>query len=254
MIVTLGSVRGAPGVSVTAVLLAAAWPADTPRAVLEADVDGGVLGARYGLGVDPGAAALVAAARHEVDDPELLVDTAARRVDARAWVVPGPESAFAALRLWSADRAAEQVAAALAADHSRVWLVDAGRVSSRSPTAALVARSDLMLVFTRAEPADLVQVPERVAELGGLARRVGVVVVGSPDYRDDELRRFCDVAHLWRVAAEPQAVALTQRGWADRRLRRSGVWRDAVGLAGDLADTLSAAPRRPSAGPEADGG
>jgi len=248
MIVTLGSVRGAPGVSVSAMLLAAAWPGDTPRVVLEADVDGGVIGARYGLGVDPGASALVAAARHQLGDPEQLIGEAARRVGDRAWVVPGPESAVAALRLWSADRAATQVAAALAADIERVWIVDAGRVSSRAPVAALVARSDLALVFTRHEPADLVQVPERVADLANLARRVGVVVVGTPDYGLDELREFCGVRHVWQVSAEPNAVALTQRGWADRRLRRAPVWRDLVTVAAELAELIGpVGPAAPAA-------
>jgi hypothetical protein len=56
MIVTLGSVRGAPGVTSWSLLLAAAWPSMSApeRVVLEADPAGGVLGVRYGLGVDPG--------------------------------------------------------------------------------------------------------------------------------------------------------------------------------------------------------
>ena len=63
MIVTLASVRGSPGVTSWALLLAAAWPAavDAERVVVEADLDGGVLGARYGLGVDPGVVSLIAA-------------------------------------------------------------------------------------------------------------------------------------------------------------------------------------------------
>jgi hypothetical protein len=65
VIVTVGSVRGSPGVTSWALLLAAAWPAefDVERAVLEADVSGGVIGARYGLGVEPGAVSLTAALR-----------------------------------------------------------------------------------------------------------------------------------------------------------------------------------------------
>lgn len=241
MIVTLGSVRGAPGVSVMAMVLAAAWPGDVTRAVLEADVDGGVIGARYGLGVDPGAPALVASARHELDEPDRFLEQVGRRVAERAWVVPGPESPAAAWRLWSADRAPAQVAAALAADEHCVWLVDAGRVTTRTPTAPLVSRSDMALLFTRHEPADLVQVPERVAELSSMARRVGVAIVGEPDYGLDELREFCGVRRVWQIAAQPDAVALTQRGWADRRLRRTPLWRDSVALAGDLADVLDAA-------------
>lgn len=48
MIVTLGSVRGSPGVTSWCLLLAAAWPEalGSERVVLEADVDGGVLAIR----------------------------------------------------------------------------------------------------------------------------------------------------------------------------------------------------------------
>lgn len=244
MIVALTSVRGAPGVSVTTVLLAAAWPGSVERVVLEADLDGGVTGARYGLGVDPGVGALVSAVRHDVTD-ERLLDRAGRRVDALAWIVPGPESALTAQRVWGADRAAAQVADALRADAERVWLVDAGRATSRSATAPLVVGADVALVFTRDQPADLLQVPERTAELGDQCPRVGVVVVGRPDYGLDELREFCRVEHLWRVAADPSVVALSQRGWHDHRLRRSPAWRDVVALAADLADLCAQA--RPAA-------
>ena len=48
---SLCSVRGSPGVTSWSLLLAAAWPAEyvVERVVLEADCDGGVLGARYGF-------------------------------------------------------------------------------------------------------------------------------------------------------------------------------------------------------------
>jgi hypothetical protein len=249
VIVALGSVRGAPGVSVSSVLLAAAWPGNVERVVLEADLDGGVIGARYGVGVEPGAGTLVSALRHDVTD-ERLLERSGRRVDPGAWLVPGPESAVTALRVWGSDRGAHQVGEALAADGERVWLVDAGRVSSRSVTAPLIARADITLLFSRDQPADLLQMPERAADLGALCAEVGVVVVGAPDYSLDELRSFCGVDHLWRVAAEPDAIALTQRGWGDRRLRRSPLWRNMVELASDVAG-LCAAPTTPAGGLDA---
>ena len=240
MIVTLGSVRGAPGVSVTSVLLAAAWPGRTERVVLEADVDGGVMGARYGLGVDPGVGALVAAVRHGMEETDRLLERSARRVADRTWLIPGPESAMSASRVWGADRAAAQVAAALASDIDRLWLIDAGRVSARMATAPLVGAASVALVLVRDQPADLLQVPERVHEFAEAgASIVGVVVVGSPDYGIDELREFCGTSHLWRIAAEPSTVALTQQGWDNRRLRRAPVWRDAVALSADLAELAS---------------
>ena len=93
MIVALGSIRGAPGVTSWAVLLAAAWPPEfqIERVVLEADPAGGVLGARYGLGVEPGVAAFLASLRR--NDAELLdVEPFARMVDNHVWVMPEPET------------------------------------------------------------------------------------------------------------------------------------------------------------------
>ena len=68
-----------PGATSWTLLLAAAWRADENRrkVVLEADPDGGVLGVRYGVGVDPGAISLASAARRsrsagfEIDDIDL---------------------------------------------------------------------------------------------------------------------------------------------------------------------------------------
>src|SRR5688572_10390884 len=98
----MSSVRGAPGVTSWSLLLASAWPSPrTDRVVLEADADGGVLAARYGLGVEPGVAALVAAARRH-DPRARWVDLAdvARRLSERVWVVPGPESAERTVPVW----------------------------------------------------------------------------------------------------------------------------------------------------------
>ena len=83
MIVSLCSVRGSPGVTSWSLLLAAAWPGEyaAERVVLEADCDGGVLGARYGFGVDPGVVSLIAALRR-ADSHAVDVSVHARRVNA----------------------------------------------------------------------------------------------------------------------------------------------------------------------------
>lgn len=94
MIVSFSSVRGAPGVTSWTMLLAAAWPLDhgtAARAVLEADPDGGVLGTRYGFGVDPGAVSLIASLRSaNPADSTVPVEDHGRLVSESMWVVPGP--------------------------------------------------------------------------------------------------------------------------------------------------------------------
>lgn len=236
MIVALGSVRGAPGVSAWSMLLAAAWPVgnDLGRVVLEADVDGGVAGARYGIGVEPGAQMLVSDLRH-VGDPSAPLQSAGRRLGERAWLIPGPETAEAARRLWSADRAARSVAKSLADDRDRVWLCDVGRVTTESPTWPLVAEATLMLLFCRDEPADVVQVPARVEALRSVTAEVGVVVVGTPAYERDELSAFFGVRQVWIVPADDDVVELSRQVWTARAGRRSAVWRSAVSLAVDVS-------------------
>ncbi len=56
-IVTLASVRGAPGVTTAALMLASTLP---EAVLVEADLDGGVLAIRYGLGREPGLTTLAA--------------------------------------------------------------------------------------------------------------------------------------------------------------------------------------------------
>lgn len=240
MIVAMGSVRGAPGVSVWSMLLAAAWPDDShlERVVLEADLDGGVAGARYGVGVDPGTHVLVADLRH-AGDPSTALHTAGRCVGDGAWLVPGPESSEAARRLWSADRAATTVASSLSIDDGRAWLCDVGRATVGSPVMPFISEAGLMLLFSRDEPADLVQVPPRVAALQGATTEVAVVIVGSPAYDRGELSRFFGCRRVWVVPAADDVVELSRQAWTNRRVRRSPIWRAAVSLADDVFVPLS---------------
>ena len=153
------------------------------RVVLEADLDGGVPGLGTGSGSSRGRQTLVADLRH-VGDPSIPLETAGRVLGDGAWLIPGPESAEAARRLWTADRAATSVASSLAADSERVWLCDLGRVTPASPTAPFLSAAEVTLVFCRDQLADLVQVPSRVAllqEVDGARSRWWWS--GSPAYR-----------------------------------------------------------------------
>ena len=61
-LVVVGSVAGSPGATRFVLGLAASWPDPTRRrVVVEADPDGGRLGAELGIGVEPGLMALALA-------------------------------------------------------------------------------------------------------------------------------------------------------------------------------------------------
>jgi hypothetical protein len=243
MIVTLTSVRGAPGVTSWALLLAAAWPQafDVERVVLEADLDGGVLGARYGLGVEPGTAGLLAAVRRHGVDADLDLTAFARHMAAGVWVVPEPESAEQCAVVWTSAATVDSVCAFAAADE-RVWLVDAGRVRGTGVSSPFVARSAVTVVLCRDSQEDLVQIPARVAALQRLGTSVGVMVVGKPPYHRDELVQFFGTGLLWQVDASKDVVEIAGAVLGEnRRARRTLTWRSALDVAADIADRAVAA-------------
>jgi len=249
MIVTWASVRGSPGVTSWALLVAAAWPAavDEERVVVEADLDGGVLGARYGLGVDPGVVSLIAALRRS-EGLAVPVEDHGRRAGEGLWLVPGSETGEQARSVWAGTAAV--VADRLAAD-GRLWIVDAGRVHGGSVTVPLVQRSRLTLVVSRSGQEDLVQVPARVAALRAHCADVGVLVVGTAPYTTGELGDFLGTPAVWRVDAAVDLAAVAGAVLSPGRARRSWLWRTALDVAAELASRVHADPAEPD--PSANG-
>ena len=238
MIVTVGSIRGAPGATSWALLLGAAWPAefDEQRVVLEADPAGGVIGARYGLGVEPGALRLVTAMRRN-GSTAIDVEGAARVIDERLLVVPGPESGEQARPVW-ADSAAD-IARQLAVD-SRVWIVDIGRTDESNPCVAFTQLAKLTVTVTGARPEDLVQLPVRVAALGRGGGRVAVIVSGRCEFTAADVESFSGPDAAWVV--DPRSDLIDEVGalLAGRRARRSWLWRQSLEVAAGLAQLAHA--------------
>lgn len=231
MLITLSSVRGAPGVTSWAALLGAAWPPETgqERVLLEADCAGGVLGARYQLGVEPGALTLIASARRNDGVPP--PDHYARQLDQGFWVVPGPEVAEQAVPAWTSGAA--DLAAKLAAD-DRLWVADVGRLGPGSPLRPLADHAVLNLVVSGPATEDIVQLPARVESLADRGP-TGIVIVGRPPYEFDELRRFLGVSALWIVPADDALPQMVLKVIEGGRARRSALWRAAIDVAADIA-------------------
>jgi MinD-like ATPase involved in chromosome partitioning or flagellar assembly len=243
VIVTVSSVRGAPGVTSWCLLLAAAWSADLTdeRVVLEADCDGAVLAARHGCGVDPGAVSLIASSKR--DSPtRLAVEEHGRRVADRLWVIPGPETAETARPVWASG--CSTLAPLLAAD-PRIWLVDAGRLGPGSPLDPLRAVAAAQVVVCRAGIEDLVQLPARVRTLrDGGRSRVGVLVIGRPAYRAEELSEFTAADRVWLAPEVHDLPRLAATAVQGGRARRSALWRCALDVAADLAALTVSPPDR----------
>jgi hypothetical protein len=226
-------------------LLATAWPDNSAdRIVVEADVAGGVLGVRYGLGVDPGVVSLMASLRR--DGEAIDIEAHGRRVAQGVGVVPGPESAEQSAGVW--EHTAETVADRLATD-PRLWFVDVGRAGATGPLAAMVARSALAVMVCRGRPEDLVALPARVEALHALRARTAVLVVGKVAHRPEELAEFVGCRPVWCVDDTADLPGLTAAVIGGRRGRRTWLWRQATEVASEVAalvlEPMSDATRRP---------
>lgn len=238
MIVVLGSVRGSPGVTSWSLLLAAAWPVEsgTERVVLEADAAGGVLGARYGWGVEPGLASLAAALRrneHNVD-----VGEHGREVVPGLFVVPAPETAertSAVLRACS-DELAERLA-----NDSRVWFVDVGRLDERAQMMGFVERAASTLLVSSGRPEDVVSLRSRADAVRARGTAfLGLVVAAPCQYGRGELLEFGGFDYVWAPGTTDDLRDVVAGALSDsRRARRSLVWRHALDLAVDVSARLA---------------
>jgi MinD-like ATPase involved in chromosome partitioning or flagellar assembly len=97
-LVAVAAAKAAPGVTTSALAMAAAWPAGRQVLLVEADPGGGDLAARFGLAAEPGLVSLAAAARRQIDSA--LVGDHAQKLPGGLGVLvgpPGPEQAAAAL-------------------------------------------------------------------------------------------------------------------------------------------------------------
>lgn len=191
-VVALGSVKGAPGVTTTALALASVWPAARGVVVAEADPDGGVLAARRDLRLEPGVVTLASAVRR-----------------GSGVISPHTQSAGTGVRVIAAPPSAEQVRAALGLAGDRLWdafaqltddvLVDCGRLTAASPVLAAARRADVTVLLIRPRLEDVAVLRERVPTL----RRAGidprVLLMRDGPYHADEVTGAVDAPVLGAV-------------------------------------------------------
>jgi MinD-like ATPase involved in chromosome partitioning or flagellar assembly len=220
MMVSFGSIRGAPGVTSWAALVASRWPDpdNLGRVLLEADPAGGVLGSRYGFGVEPGVVSLVTGLRRTAG--EIDVTPHARATASGVLVVPGPASGEDARAVWAS--VADGVADRLRRD-SRVWIVDVGRVDVSSPVVALCAASSMTVIVVGPSTEDLVQLPARVAFLQSRGCRVGILVVGKCAYSGGDIAAHAGVEMVWMVAGDRDIIRIAATALEDRK-RVGSLW------------------------------
>ena len=188
-LVVVGSVAGSPGATRLALGLAAAWPDhERRRIVVEADPDGGRLGAELGVGVEPGLMALALASRTTGLTGDDLIERGAAPV-ADWYVIPAPassEQTYSALVHAGGTLAAVMAGAA----DGPLWAVDAGRLSARSPALPFATAADHVVLVTAGSFPALQLVPHRVEALRTAGCAVSVAVVEPTSWSTEEIAGF----------------------------------------------------------------
>ena len=234
MLFAVGSWRGGPGVTTTALALAESWPGPQSAVVLECDPRGGSVACRFLI---PGARtveALATAARHGGDAP-LMVEHA-HTTSAGVAVVTAPEDGERLRPLIAALAKPGGLLATVAADSAVVVFADCGRLDPRdTEVRAVLASAESLILVIRPVIEHALGLKAVLGQIRGLHRNVGLVSVGS-GYSPAELKGLLGVP-VWG------ALPLLPRGTASRvadRFRRdraqAGFRKAAAGIGKVLID------------------
>lgn len=239
-VVAVGSLKASPGATTTMLALAAVWPVGRPLLLVEADPDGGVLAARFGLSTDPGLATAAPALRRDASAEQLARHVQTLPGGTPLLVAPGsPEQTRVSL-----SGCATRLGGALAAGDGDA-LVDCGRLAVGSPALPLLAAADRVVVVIRPRVEELQYLVHRLPALREACREVVVMLVGDTPYKRADVQHALgvDPPEVLRLAADPRAAAIlngTAAG-SGRALKASLLLRTAR----QAADRLAAPPGEP---------
>lgn len=224
--VTFTSIKGAPGVTTTALLVASRIDG---AVVVEADQDGSALAVRYGLGHEPGLTTFAAATSR---DPGMWRDHAQ---DAGGVpVLVGPDAAGTAQSLWK--MAGDTIAARLAAADG-VAVIDVGRFGAPAP---MLRAADLLVVVVNPVADQLVALSHRLDTLRtAIAGDVVVLAVGSGPYNGTDIAADLGVEVIGHLPDDPAAADTLRDGGGRARFGRSRLARAAGELAAVIEDRLT---------------
>jgi hypothetical protein len=247
-LLTLLAGKGTPGVTTSALALAAVWPRHC--VLVEADPAGGDLPYRLRradgnpLALDRGVVSLATAARAAAD-PRIL-DQHTQDLAGGLPVLIGPTSSLQASGL---EASWPRLAALLSGTDDVDVLADVGRLSASTPTPLLTV-ADLVVLTCRADVASVAHTRAALRQLNRTHSLTPVVMVigGSRAVAQvrEALRPLGEVDVVGPLADDPPAAAGLAGRWT-RRLDRSGLVTSARAVARILDTRL--AERAPSPPP-----
>ncbi|GAB3570557.1 hypothetical protein GCM10027445_24340 [Amycolatopsis endophytica] len=238
MLVSVLSLKGAPGVTTFAVALAARWPGPSRALVVEAAPSGGDLALRFSLASTPGLVSLAAAARRGGDADLVWQHTQELRGGLRVVAAPpDAEQTRAALAALAQHPASGLELLRQAANQPGVVvIVDCGRVDPGSPGVPIARSCDAMVLLSRAHADDLAHLPRRLPTVARWTPNPVFLLVG-PGYSEAEVARELGVQPLGRVPHDVRGAAVLCGRPAARRWgpARSALGQFAQKVAGELA-------------------
>jgi uncharacterized membrane protein YgcG len=256
VLIAVAADKGAPGVTTTAVALAAVWP--RPVLLAECDPAGGDLVYRLpgegGGRLDPrrGLLSLAVAARRDLQPTQLWAH--AQKLRGGLDVLLGVTSAEqgAGLEpLWG------PVGSVLAGLPQADVIADCGRLGPDGAYYDLLAHAAAVVLVTRPSLGEVVRLRDRAAAVslavrqrGGQDARIGVLVVADHRVFSRALAEVGQVlgtvSMLGGIAFEPRSAELLRGEWGGR-LDKSLLIRTAREVAGQLAGPRAATGRRAAA-------
>lgn len=249
-VLTLTSAGGSPGVTSTALGLALSWPRDCLLVDANRDPDQAVLAGFLG-GADPGGLGLPALALAHREgrslDPEVVraslplpTDSAIRRAFLPGFAHPAGAELFTPV--WPALLESLHASSRIGMD----VVVDAGRIGRSGLPAALVQRSDLLLVCCRTSLRALaclrLYLPRLLDATHEVATRVGLLLVGDGrPYGAGEIAAQFQTPVMATIVHDPAAASVLSDGAAPaRRFADSSYRRSIVAATSRLSADLDA--------------
>ncbi|WP_435208503.1 MinD/ParA family ATP-binding protein [Streptomyces sp. bgisy034] len=220
-LIALGSLAGAPGVTTTALALAAAWPQGADGGVrpvvVEANVWGGDLATRCGAPHTPGLLDVAAAAR-QPQPGSLLGAVADLPFGVRAVVAPAGRGACGeAVRVLAAE-SGRRVLRGEAGDRGTV-LLDVGRIIE--DVEGLLSAVDHVMLVTRGCPEALTHFYAHLLSVDEEARQITLVVVGPCPFPAEEITQALGVQEVVFLPWDVRTMA-AMRSQRRITLRTSG--------------------------------
>lgn len=245
-LITLGSAKGAPGVTTTALGLALNWGKDC--LLVEADISGSSILAGYQRGEKPHDKGLVQVAMARMQMPLMdAIFTQATALTSEVKFLPGfanPNQAGALGGAWgdfgSAFRSLEQAGIDV--------IVDLGRIAARAEERdALITLADQHLILTGSSlPAvyttrEFTQRYRATMDMAADIMGTAVVVVGpNRPYGPNEISRACSVPLAGVVDWDPKSAAVYATGATQpRSFKNSSLNRSLTALAGALRERVA---------------